>query len=186
MKCSLCGCDCCPNDIECDREQIQPEHFHKFACRECGCTGDSLDHARYGYDRGKEQKSVSIIGKFHKPQERNGSYLPFLKSENLDESGTVFKVGDVREASGGFSDFYVDLKAGKEAYTLGVKGDSILCDQLVNLLGDNEKKWGGKSVRLYLAKGRYINATDASARPTARGKEKVTRKSAPKKRTARK
>jgi hypothetical protein len=151
----------------------------------CGCAGDSLDYARYGYDRGKqEQKQMSILKKYYKPQAQTGGYLPFLKAENLDETGSVFTVTDVREATSQYSDIYVDVKNGREEFTVGMKGDAVICSQMVGLLGDNEQRWKGKKIRLYLAKGRYINAAEATSRPTARGKAKVQpkRKAAAKKR----
>lgn len=132
---------------------------------------------------------MSIIKKYHKQAGGNDGYNPWLKPENLDESGTVFVITDVREAVGmKWSDILVDVKAGREMFTLGMKGDAVVLDQIVTVLGDNEKKWIGKKIRFYLAKGKYVNATEPNARPTAKGKPKARGKSktSPSKRGAKK
>jgi hypothetical protein len=149
--------------------KIQPSGFHEFGCRVCGCIRDSLDYARFKYDKRKEEpKQMSLVSKYNtKSQGASNDFLPWLKSENLDEDGTIFVVTDVRESTTQFSDILMDVKNGREEFTVGIKGESVLLSQLVQVLGDNEKNWNGKKVKLYLAKGRYINAGD----PKAKAKE---------------
>lgn len=83
----------------------------------------------------------------------------FLKKEHFPNSGVLpATIIELRESfEGSYSDMLLDVKCGKVEYTVGIKNDSVLLDQLVNALGQDEKKWRNKQVTFELAKDKYIN-----------------------------
>lgn len=119
---------------------------------------------------------MSLIGKYHKPQaNQGGDFRPWLNKEELNENGTVFVVDELREAPANMNcDLLLDVTSGKKEFTLSVYAGSVLLTQLVSVLGENEKKWKRQQVKLYVAKGKYINATDPKTTVTKKRPMKRT------------
>lgn len=85
---------------------------------------------------------------------------PFFKPADLPKNGKPLKVTFLtapKESNAPYSDFQMDLRAGKKTFTLGLQQNSVLLGQLVQALGKNGNRWKGKTVEFYLAKGKYIN-----------------------------
>lgn len=126
------------------------------------------------------EKSTEPMGLLSKYKPRDNGNLKqfkrreFLKKEHFPASGqlsaTILELRDAFEGS--YSDLLLDIKCGKVEYTVGIKFDSVLLDQIVNELGQDEKRWRGKQVVFELAKGKYINLqrerAKASSRPAKR------------------
>jgi hypothetical protein len=144
----------------------------------------SLDMLHRGYENQQpemaEQESIDmgLLSKY-KPRDNNNfkqfKRRDFLKKEHFPKSGelqaTIIELRDAFEGS--YSDMLLDIKCGKTEYTVGIKNDSVLLDQLVQALGQDEKKWRNKSVTFELAKGKYINlkrerASGKQSRPKSR------------------
>lgn len=102
----------------------------------------------------------------HRSKKGTGKFKqrPFLKTKDLPAKGATVKVIDMREAPAAmeYSDFLCDISLGKKEFTIGLKTESVLLDQLIDTLGAKTEKWPGKSVKLVKAgpKLQYINVAD--------------------------
>jgi hypothetical protein len=86
---------------------------------------------------------------------------PFLKPANIPEKGGDYTIEDFRQAPKNmpYSDFLMDVRNGKQEYSVGLRSDSVLLDMLIDQLGTESEKWIGKKVHLIKAgpKSQYIN-----------------------------
>lgn len=88
---------------------------------------------------------------------KGGSFAPFLKREHIKGDKATLNFLGARIPDGkSFSDLYVDVKIGREAFTWGLKADSRNYAALFKRFGSNEKKWTG-SVKVEIAKDKFIN-----------------------------
>jgi hypothetical protein len=99
----------------------------------------------------------------HRSQDTRKSFKsrPFLKAKDIPEKGADYTISDFREAPKNmpYSDFLMDVRNGKQEYTVGLRSESVLLDMLIDQLGTKSEKWTGKKVHLIKAgpKGQYIN-----------------------------
>jgi hypothetical protein len=88
---------------------------------------------------------------------KGSSFAPFLKREHIKGDKATLNFLGARIPDGkSFSDLYVDVKIGREAFTWGLKADSRNYAALFKRFGSNEKRWTG-SVKVEIAKDKFIN-----------------------------
>jgi hypothetical protein len=116
---------------------------------------ENFDEAIRYYTQ-KETQQMSVPQP--KQNEKNGKFAPFLKREHIkgDKATLLFLGAREPDGNGGYSDLYVDVKIGREAFTWGLKADSRNYAALYKRFGSNEKKWTG-SVKVEIAKDKFIN-----------------------------
>lgn len=96
-----------------------------------------------------------------KDARKSSKSQPFLKAANIPENGGDYTIVEFRQAPKNipYSDFLMDVRNGKQEYTVGLKSESVLLDMLIDQLGTESEKWTGKKVHLIKAgpKSQYIN-----------------------------
>jgi len=102
----------------------------------------------------------------HRPKDRKGggkyTRRDFLKASHIPAKGGLkCKVIDFRTAPKQmeFSDFLMDVSAGKKEYTVGIRSGSVLLDMICEELGTKTERYPGKTITFVRGgnKGQYIN-----------------------------
>lgn len=83
------------------------------------------------------------VGSFDKP-EGGGS---FLKAAHIGKGASVKIIGNARPGTG-FSDYFLDVKLGKQEFVFGLKKTSGNFRRLFDRFGANPKKWEGKTIKV--------------------------------------
>jgi len=117
---------------------------------------------------------MGLLNKYRPKARKQFKSRPWLNKEDFPRSGelpaTIIELRDAGNLP--YSDVVLDVKCGKEEYSVGMKLDSVLLDQLVDELGKDDKKWRGKAIVFVLAKNQYINIKQkASSRLSKSGKD---------------
>lgn len=121
-------------------------------CSEIGAQpapqGDNMDLGSH------RQKDRGTKGKFVN--------RPFLKAKDIPAKGGLkCKVIDFRVAPKQmeYSNFLMDVSAGKREFTVGLRSQSVLLDMICDELGTKTEKFPGKSITFVRggSKGQYIN-----------------------------
>lgn len=88
-----------------------------------------------------DQQGGQPVGKLEEPE----GGAPFLKAAEIPEKGgKITLLGNMRTAqAGGFSDYLIDVRIGKETRTLGLKRASGNYRRLFERFGSNPAKWKG-------------------------------------------
>jgi len=85
---------------------------------------------------------------------------PTLSPNLLPKKGSVNVklLESPREISNDFGDSLVmDASMKGKTYALFLRADSVILGQVIQALGKNTDKWKGKTIRLVLAKGKFMN-----------------------------
>ena len=119
---------------------------------------ENFDEAIRHYTAKAAREDVNIMA-IPAPQSngKGGSFAPFLKREHIKGDKATLNFIGARIPNGkSFSDLYVDVKIGREAFTWGLKADSRNYAALFKRFGSNEKKWTG-AVKVEIAQDKFIN-----------------------------
>jgi hypothetical protein len=86
---------------------------------------------------------------------------PFLKAKDISAKGGDYTILEFRQAPKNmqYSDFLIDVRNGKQEYTVGLRSGSVLLDMLIDKLGSKSEQWAGKKIHLIKggSEGQYIN-----------------------------
>jgi hypothetical protein len=110
---------------------------------------------------GEEEITMELKSHRSKDTRKAFKQRPFLKAKDIPQKGGDYTILEFRQAPKNmqYSDFLMDVRNGKQEYTVGLRSGSVLLDMLIDELGTKSEKWTGKKVHLIKAgpKGQYIN-----------------------------
>jgi len=110
---------------------------------------------------GEKRPMMDLKAHRSKDTRKGFKQRPFLKTKDIPAKGGDYTIQEFRQAPKNmqYSDFLMDVRNGKQEYTVGLRSGSVLMDMLIDELGTKSEKWTGKKVHLIKAgpKGQYIN-----------------------------
>ena len=110
---------------------------------------------------GEERRTMDL--KVHRSKETRKGFKqrPFLKAKDIPGKGGDYTILEFRQAPKNmqYSDFLIDVRNGKQEYTVGLRSGSVLLDMLIDELGSKSEQWAGKKIHLIKGgpEGQYIN-----------------------------
>lgn len=109
---------------------------------------------------GEKRPSMDLKTHRSKHARKGFKQRPFLKAKNIPAKGGDYTILEFRQApkTMQYSDFLIDVRNGKNEYTIGLRS-GVLMDMLLDALGTKSEKWVGKKIHLVKGgpKGQYIN-----------------------------
>jgi hypothetical protein len=141
------------------------ECMQRIECPRCGkfhgyCS-ELQKAASESSPLGRTGRVMNLTAHHSKGTRKSFKSRPFLNSKAIPDKGADYSILNFREAPKNmpYSDFLMDVRNGKQEYTVGLRSESVLLDMLMDQLGTKSEKWIGKKVHLIKGgpKGQYIN-----------------------------
>lgn len=122
-----------------------------------------FDYDSYQHPNESEKNDMDLKSHRSKNKPQGGKFArrPLLKAKDIPAKGMKCKVIEFRTAPKQmeYSDFLLDVDAGKKEFTIGLRSQSVLLDMIMDELGTNTDKYPGKQITFVRGgnKGQYIN-----------------------------